>query len=70
MVAEADIDPYRTRAVAMWHTHPANNVNLSATDYAAFLLHPEWVNYIVTETRVRSFVVRNKMVMLHEADCV
>lgn len=61
---------YEDRAVATWHTHPRNNVNLSADDYWFFLSKPELLHYIVTETRMRCFSVRNGKVMLHDADCV
>ena len=70
MLARQDIKPYDGQAVATWHTHPENNVNLSALDYLAFLQLPNLTHYIVTETRIRSFVIRNNTVMLHEADCV
>lgn len=69
-VDQKKVAPYLPRAIATWHTHPQNNVNLSATDYAMFLTMPGLIHYIVTERRIRSFRVLNKKVMLHEADCV
>lgn len=68
MAADSSLDPYRAETEATWHTHPKNNVNLSSADFLAFQRMPAWVHYIVTERRIRSFIVRNNMVMLHEAD--
>lgn len=70
LIAQDDIDAYGEDVVATWHTHPKGNVNLSGADYRMFLGMPQCMHYIVTETRVRSFIVRNNKVMLHEADCV
>ena len=70
VVAQDDIDAHGDRVVATWHTHLKGNVNLSAADYRMFLGMPQCMHYIVTDTRVRSFVVRNNKVMLHEADCI
>ncbi len=70
LIAQEDIDAYGDEVVATWHTHPKGNVNLSGTDYRMFLGMPHCMHYIVAGTRVRSFVVRNNKVMLHEADCV
>lgn len=70
MVYTEDVEKYRDSAYAMWHTHPRNNVNLSPEDYSLFLRLPRLRQYIVTETRVRSFFVRNGKVYLDEADCL
>lgn len=70
LIEQEDIDKYAAEAVATWHTHPKGNVNLSAADYRMFLGMPQYMHYIVADKRVRSFVVRNNKVMLHEADCV
>ena len=69
------VDPEEFKSVSeytvgMWHTHPKNNVNLSPLDHNTFKSLAGWTHYIVTETRVRSFIVRNNKVMLHEADCI
>lgn len=69
MVRRSLVEQYED-AQAMWHTHPAGNVNLSAADYRLFLSLPHLFHYIVTETRVRRFRVQNKQVMLDEADCL
>lgn len=53
-------------AVAMWHTHPKNNVNLSVNDYKVFVSLPKLTHYIVTESRVRSFIVQNGRAYLHD----
>ncbi len=70
VVDRAAVAPHLPRAIATWHTHPKNNVNLSSADYAMFLTLPGLTHYIATETRLRAFRVLNKRVMLHEADCV
>lgn len=70
LIAQSDIDAWGDKTVATWHTHPKDNVNLSATDYQMFLGLPHLQHYIVASKRVRLFVVRNNKVMLHEADCV
>lgn len=64
------IDEFGAAAEATWHTHPRNNVNLSPDDWRMFQSLPELKHFIVTETRVRLFSVRNGKVMLDEADCV
>lgn len=70
MVDRDEMAPYMAKATATWHTHPKNNVNLSAPDHAMFLTLPSLRHYIVTERRIRAFEVRNGKVMLYEADCV
>lgn len=70
LVDRQSIEPFLPMAVASWHTHPENSVNLSCHDYAMFLTMPSLTHYIITETRIRSFVVSNGKVMLHEADCI
>lgn len=65
-----EVEPLLPDAAATWHTHPHNIVNLSLEDHAMFLSMPGVIHYIVTETRIRSFIVRNNKVLLHEADCL
>ena len=65
-VDPSEIEPLRPAVVAMWHTHPENNANLSPMDWYMFKGLPEWTHYIVTETCVRSFIVTNGKVMNHE----
>ena len=64
------VDELLPAAVAMWHTHPQNNVNLSPADYGVFLSLPTLLQYIVTEKRVRSFKTIGGKVYVDEADCV
>lgn len=70
MVDPDEFKGFKEYVVGMWHTHPKNNVNLSPLDYEAFRSLPNWTHFIVTQTRVRSFIIRNNKVMLHEADCL
>lgn len=70
LIARAEVDELVKYAYASWHTHPANNVNLSGTDYRMFQSLPSLKHFIVTETRVRCFSVRNNKVYLDEADCI
>lgn len=70
VVSRQGITDLGDEVCATWHTHTHNRVNLSSVDYATFLSLPHLLHFIVTETRVRSFSVRNNKVMLHEADCI
>ena len=53
-------------AAASWHTHCHSSANLSTEDYMAFLSRPEWSHYIVTQTEVWGYYVRNGKVMVYE----
>lgn len=70
IVDRAEVDQFKGSTQATWHTHPNNRPNLSAEDYWMFLALPPMDHYIITETKVRKFSVRNGKVMLDEAHCV
>jgi proteasome lid subunit RPN8/RPN11 len=65
MVTVDDIEAHPT-AVAFWHTHPRNNVWLSAEDHAMFLRTPQLLQYIVAERRIRSYEVASGKVLNRE----
>lgn len=64
-IPDQDLEPYRDRVVASWHTHPRTTGNLSVADYRLFQAHPAWQHYIVDQTRVWQYSVAfDGMVML------
>jgi proteasome lid subunit RPN8/RPN11 len=67
-ISPDSIGQYEGRVSATWHTHPRTGPNLSVEDYRAFQSYPDWFHYIVSESEVWCYYVRNKAVILHEDD--
>lgn len=66
LMVETDYAEYKEEIVATWHTHPRTSANLSVEDYLMFKTKPDWYHYIVSETEVWCYFVKNGKVILYE----
>ena len=52
----------RKDILAVWHTHPSDEVNLSVEDYHAFLSFPQYEHIIIGCTDRAHYYVRGELV--------
>lgn len=62
-VSTEDLLKYEDEAIAAWHTHPKGGVNLSAEDYEAFMMWPDWDHYIIGSGQVAKYKVEDGVVV-------
>lgn len=67
-VDDTELEKYRDRIAATWHTHIHDSANLSAEDYHNFLKHQDWPHYIISSKNVWLYYVMNNKVFVTYED--